>query len=78
MDPRVAAHLVTLAHQHGHWLMGYRLNALTIMRTRFVYTNQLEILPRAAHSQAADAQGGLADADGDGLASFAAGADAII
>ena len=35
-------------------------------------------LPRAAHRQAANAQGGLADADGDGLASFAAGPDAII
>ncbi len=35
-------------------------------------------LPRAAHGQAADAQGGLADANGDGLAGFAAGADAVV
>ena len=35
-------------------------------------------LPRAAHRQATDAKGGLADADGDGLAGFAAGANPIV
>ena len=36
------------------------------------------ISPRPAHGQATDAQGGLADADRDGLTGFAAGPDAMI
>lgn len=35
-------------------------------------------LPRAAHGQATDAQGGLADAHRHGLAGFAAGPDPMV